>query len=39
MYTMKDGILLRDDKPVFGLGISYYASFHPEKKTVPEDGD
>ena len=39
MYSMKDGLLYRDGKPVFGLGISYYASFHPEKKTVPDDGD
>jgi len=39
MYKMKDGILYRDGKPTFGIGVSYYASFHPEKRTIPDDGD
>ena len=39
MITMKNGVLHKDGKPVFGLGISYYASFHPEKRTVQAEGE
>lgn len=38
MYQMKNGILFRDEKPVFALGQSYYPSYHPQKVPfLPED--
>ena len=39
MYSMKNGILYQDDKPVFCVGLSYYPSYHAKKVPVPEDGD
>lgn len=39
MYQLKNGLLYKDGKPVFGLGVSYYASYHERKVPVPRDGD
>jgi len=39
MYQLKKGILYKDGKKSFGLGESYYPSFHPSKFPVPPDGD
>lgn len=39
MFKMKNGILFRDEKPVFCIGLSYYPSYHAKKVPVPEDGD
>ncbi len=37
MYRFKNGILYRDHKPVFGLGVSYYGSFFPGKAPVADE--
>lgn len=39
MYELKKGILYKENKPVLGLGVSYYASYHKQKVPVPENGD
>ncbi len=39
MYQLKNGILYKDGKKLFGLGESYYPSFHPCKFPVPPEGD
>lgn len=39
MYSVKNGIMYKNGKPVFGIGTSYYASFNTEKFCVPPDGD
>ncbi len=39
MYQLKNGILYQNEKKVFGLGESYYPSFHPCKFPVPPEGD
>ena len=39
MYELKNGILYRDGRACFGLGQSYYPSYHAQKVPVPEDGD
>ena len=39
MYELKKGVLYKNGKKAFGLGESYYPSFHPCKFPVPEDGD
>ncbi|MFA6506760.1 MAG: alpha-amylase family protein [Treponemataceae bacterium] len=39
MFTLKNGILYRDNRPVFALGLSYYPSYHPQKVPVPPEGD
>lgn len=39
MFELKNGILKKDGKPVFGLGVSYYPSYHPQKVPVPPEGD
>ena len=39
MYQIKNGILYRDGKPTLGIGVSYYASYHPEKRTLPPGAD
>ena len=39
MYRLKNGILYKDEKKTFGLGESYYPSFHPCKFPVPPEGD
>ena len=35
MYTIPKGKLYRDGKAVFGVGVSYYASYHARKVPVP----
>ena len=37
MVTIKKGRLYRDGKAVFGVGVSYYASYHARKVPVPPD--
>ncbi len=39
MYEIKNGIMYKDGKKIFGLGAAYYASFHERKMAVPPDGD
>ena len=39
MYSMKNGILYENGRPVFCVGLSYYPSYHECKVPVPEDGD
>ena len=39
MYELKNGVLHKDEKPVLGLGVSYYASYHKQKVPVTEEGD
>lgn len=39
MYSMKNGILYRNENPVFCVGLSYYPSYHERKVPVPENGD
>ncbi|MBQ8309484.1 MAG: beta-galactosidase [Clostridia bacterium] len=39
MYRLKNGILYKNEKKTFGLGESYYPSFHPCKFPVPPEGD
>lgn len=39
MYRLKNGILYRDDKRVFGIGSHYYPSYHPLKVPVSENDD
>jgi len=39
MYSMKNGLLYQDGKPVFCVGLSYYPSYHAKKVPVPETGD
>ncbi|MBQ7336495.1 MAG: beta-galactosidase [Clostridia bacterium] len=39
MYRLKNGILYKSEKKTFGLGESYYPSFHPCKFPVPPEGD
>ena len=39
MYTIKNGILHKDNKACIGMGVGYYASFHPYKYAVPPEGD
>ena len=39
MYSMKNGILYENGRPVFCVGLSYYPSYHERKVPVPEDGD
>ena len=39
MWKIKNGILHDNDKPVYGIGLSYYASYRKDKVPVPEDGD
>ena len=36
---IKNGLLFRDGKPIFGFGTSYYPSYHERKVPVPADGD
>lgn len=38
-YTIKNGIYMKDGKPVFALGVSYYASYHERKVPVPPEAD
>ena len=35
MYKIKNGILYKDGKKIFGLGAAYFASFHNKKMPVP----
>lgn len=39
MYRLKKGILFKNEKKIFGLGESYYPSFHPSKFPVLPEGD
>lgn len=39
MYHLEKGILYKNGKKTFGLGESYYPSFHPCKFPVPPEGD
>ena len=39
MYSMKKGRLYKENKAVFGLGVSYYASYHKRKVPVPKVED
>lgn len=39
MYKVKNGLLEKDGKPVYCLGVSYYASYHERKVPVPSEGD
>ena len=39
MYKVKNGLLEKDGKPVYCLGVSYYASYHERKVPVPPEGD
>lgn len=39
MYSIKNGIFYKNGKPTITVDVSYYASFHPDKVTVPEGGD
>ncbi len=38
-YSIEKGIYKKDGKPVFALGVSYYASYHERKVPVPPEGD
>jgi len=38
-FELKNGVLHEDGKPVFALGQSYYASYHPQKVPVLPEGD
>ncbi len=39
MFKLRKGILEKDGRPVFCLGVSYYASYHERKVPVPPEGD
>ncbi len=39
MYKIKNGVLEKDGKKVFCVGVSYYASYHERKVPVPSEGD
>lgn len=39
MYKIKNGVLEKDGKKVFCVGVSYYASYHERKVPVPPEGD
>lgn len=39
MYKIKNGVLYQNGRPTLALGTSYYASYHPQKVTVPPEGD
>lgn len=39
MYKLKNGILHKDGKPIFGVGVSYYPSFFPGKAPVTEEAE
>ena len=39
MYSMKNGVLHKNGRPVFCLGQSYYPSYHKQKIPVLETGD
>ncbi len=39
MYKMKNGILFKDEQPLFCVGLSYYPSYHEKKVPVPQSGD
>jgi hypothetical protein len=38
-YLIKKGLMYENGKPVISLGVSYYASYHPQKVPVLESGD
>ncbi|MBE5039087.1 beta-galactosidase [Ructibacterium gallinarum] len=39
MYKVKNGLLEKNGKPVYCVGVSYYASYHERKVPVPPEGD
>lgn len=39
MWTIKNGILYKDNKPIYAIGLSYYPSYREDKVPVPPDGD
>ena len=39
MYKIKNGLLEKDGKPIYCVGVSYYASYHERKVPVPPEGD
>lgn len=39
MYTMENGLLYHNGKPLFALGQSYYPSYHPQKIPVLDTDD
>ena len=39
IFSLKNGILHRNGKQVFALGLSYYASYHPQKFPVLPEKD
>ncbi len=38
-FDLRNGVLHKDGEPVFALGQSYYASYHPQKIPVLPEGD
>ena len=39
MWKIKNGILHKDNKPVYAIGLSYYPSYREDKVPVSPDGD
>ena len=39
MWEIKNGILHKDEKPLYAVGLSYYPSYREDKVPVPRDGD
>ena len=39
MWNIKNGILHKDGKPIYAIGLSYYPSYREDKVPVPRDGD
>ncbi|MBR2339669.1 MAG: beta-galactosidase [Clostridia bacterium] len=39
MYSIKNGIMYKNGRPVIGIGVAYYASFNPYKYPVPPEGN
>lgn len=39
MWKIRNGLLYKNEKPVYGVGLSYYASYREDKVPVPADGD
>lgn len=39
MWEIKNGILYKDNKPTYAIGLSYYPSYREDKVPVPPDGD
>lgn len=39
MFSLDNGILYKNNKPIIAIGQSYYASFHEAKYPLPPSGD